>query len=209
MSIAKLSREDYRISRLICEENSNIFNCPDVMIDESNKFAFIESHLFDDVYGNQNNKEYSTNYLLNEAKVKVILVISADMILCNRGICAQGVFEKFDKIFPKLNDSEKKAVAVVISTDNYHERCYYIEHFHSEATCEAARKWCRYLENHLEQVFLMPQASKHDDGKSYDFEDKYKILDFIKSDELISPKLELLLSPVAKQAITLLQIGSE
>ena len=86
-------------------------------------------------------------------------------------------------MFPNLTNSEKKAIGMVITKgDDDFESIDYIDLMIKNGYKENVMKWLYYFKDHQEQFFMMPKASRHMEGKSFDFKDKHKIIDFIKRD---------------------------
>ena len=113
-------------------------------------------------------------------------------------------------MFPNLSDSGKRAVGIVINNGNPNIKpIHYIDKMIKTLSDKekTTRDFLEYFNYNPNQVFIMPEASREMEKKSFDFEDKDKMLDFIKTDQIINAKLEF--HPFEKQVIKLLQFDFE
>ena len=196
-----------RIVELVCEGiksgNKSFTDLPEIINDELNGITFVDTPGQKDTKGyvQQIKNAYSIHDLFNsnniEKKVKILLVIKAEEIGVIRSESVQNLFNRLDEMFPNLTESEKKAFGIVFSCEiRNKDALYYIDKLNNEAD-ESTVKWCNYFENHLEQVFIFPEASG-EDGQSLVFDGKGHLIDFCKKDQLINPKPELSFDEEAK-----------
>lgn len=158
--------------------------------------AFIELHGLDDInyYIDEITRLYSIYYLLKsnkeEAKVKILIVLSSCEIESSHCISIKRLCSLLDMIFYNSDGTGKGIGLVITKADIDSQPMDYIDQM-SDNPSKQILNWCYFFQQHPEQVFLMPRASRSMEGKLYDFEDKYRILDFIKNDQSFNPKLLL------------------
>ena len=176
---------------------------PEIINDELNGLTLIDTPGQKDTKGyvQQIKNAFSIHDLFNsnnkENKVKIILVIRAEEVGVVRSDSVQNLFNRLDEMFPKLTDSEKKAIGIVFSCEIRNQKgLYYINKLNNNAN-EATSKWCYYFKNHLDQVFILPEANG-ENGQSFVYNDKWPLIDFCKKNQLINPKPELSFDDDAK-----------
>ena len=166
---------------------------PDVIEDVNDDMTYVEIPELQHSIGYDHDifRAFGIHYLLktckNVIKAKILLVIKADEINC--AICrdVDCLFQNIDEMFPHLNDSEKKAIGVIITCASAHKKpSDYLSELSRNAEF-STRKWCEYFINHQEQTFVVTKPSKSMVGQLFDFEDRTRLLSFIKKDQLINP----------------------
>ena len=183
--------------------NISFTDLPEIINDSLNNLTLIDTPGLKDTKGyvQQIKNAFSIHDLFNsnnkQIKVKIILVIRAEAIDVDRSEGIQSLFDTLDEMFPNLTESDKKAFGIVFTCEIRNEiPLYYIDNLNTDAN-KSTSSWCEYFKNHLDQVFILPEA-KGQDGQLFVYNDKGRLLDFVKKDQLINPKPELTLSNEAK-----------
>lgn len=181
------------------------------MVDELNDFTIVDTPGYDDTKGylQEIKGAFSTHDVLcsskKEANAKILIVVRAGEIGSKRSKGVQDLLARFDSMFPNLTESEKGAVGLVITCEEMGKPVKeYINKLNRKDSTQITKKWCEYFINHPEQQFVFPAATEDMENKTFDFDDKNRLKEFIQKGQFIVPHPNLSLG---KDSILYLENG--
>ncbi|KAK8895236.1 hypothetical protein M9Y10_023678 [Tritrichomonas musculus] len=184
---------------------------PGIMVDELNDFTIVDTPGYDDTKGylQEIKGAFSTHDVLcsskKEANAKILIVVRAGEIGSKRSKGVQDLLARFDSMFPNLTESEKNAVGLVITCEEMGKPVNeYIKKLNRKDSTQITKKWCEYFINHPEQQFVFPAATEDMENKTFDFDDKNRLKEFIQKGQFIVPHPNLSLG---KDSILYLENG--
>ena len=122
---------------------------------------------------------------------KILIVVSDSNLKSDRGEGIQSIFQRLEKMFPDIEEFKDKIGLVITQGSN--NGINYIKALNDRPS-DYLRKWCDYyLTDGKDNIFTLPKPSKESIGKQYEFEDKDRLMDFVKNDYIVLGNFVILL----------------
>lgn len=119
----------------------------------------------------------------NYNRIKILLVVSAHEIQGGRAQLCFENFERIEKMFPDQKQIENGIGIIITKSDPGTDPSDYIDELMEDAP-DIVIKWCNFFIDHPEKIFTLPQPSKDDVNKEYIYNDKEKLLHFLKTQQI-------------------------
>lgn len=160
------------------DEQLNLLFCDCPGFDDENEFDedVIDSIAIDSIV---------QNYTQQEDKLKILLVISSWEFESKRGKEIAKLLERIQQMFPNQEELQNGMAIIITKGDAGTAGIDYIDRLKERAS-EELKEVCNYFLNKSDIIFTFPQASLDKIGETYEFEDKEKLLKFIKSDYILN-----------------------
>lgn len=182
------------------KERKNDFNDENIYFDKQKKLLFCDCPGFnsDQGFNNQNEllKDIYDSIIIDKIFqenskddnfYKILIVISASDFDDIRGQNIVFLLNRIQRMFPKPEALLNKIGIVITKGDSEFTVNDYITQINEEAP-EELMQINNYFLNKTDLLFTFPKASRKNVGKLYEFEDKERLLSFIKSDYIINPE---------------------
>ena len=141
------------------------------------------------------------NYNGYNAKVKILLVISAAEIKSARGQIIEQTIERIIRMLPEVQKLKNSIGLVITKGDKRLHAQNYISHLANNPT-PLLNDWVKFFQQNIDHVFVFPCPQFEDVGKQYtDFEDRDNLIKFIQSDLLTEFIHQITLSKFALENI--------
>lgn len=163
---------------------------PTILFDSNNKIIYADCPLLYDCEGPKQEiiNLFYIHYLLdlatkNNHKIKILLVVTSDEIELDhpRSVCS--LFRRIEEIFPNKEQLERAVGIVITKGDPECEGIEYINDLYDNPT-ETILKWCRFFLDNPNKVFTLPKVSKKMVDTVFQYEDKNKLISFLKDNPI-------------------------
>lgn len=180
---------------------------PNIMVDQKNDILYGDCPGFEDSEGIEQEiiNAFAVNYLLtmfegNQNNVKILLVIGADEIKTNRSKSILKNLERIEEMFPNKAQLQKGIGILFTKTNPEKPKIDYIDELNERAK-PVVRKWCEFFRNNEEKIFTMPEITRADVGKDYEYEYQKDLINFLLKDQMINPKHFISLGEAAEDKL--------
>lgn len=181
----------------------SVTTTPNIMVDLKSKIIIADCPGFQDTKGlNQEIiNAFAIDYLLDSItnkknRLKILLVVSSGEIEATRAQLVLQNFERIEEMFRNRSELEKGIGIVFTKTDQDADPIDLIDELSYESE-KVVEEWCNFFKENPEKIFILPKPLKEDIDKEYEFDDKERLVDFIKKDQ-IDPNHVIALSKDAK-----------
>lgn len=139
---------------------------------------------------------------------KIVLVITSHDFQINRCTKLIDSFSRIKKMFPNYNEIKHTLGIIITKGDNSYDANEYVT-LYNDAFNNTQNKTSdmidlhRFLNQFNNNIFIFPQPLDADVGKQYDFSDHQRLLDFLKSNYIINPNHNIVVSNEAESNLIL------
>lgn len=172
---------------------------PNMYVDEKLHLLICDAPGFLDNRGPKQEtlNSFSIDQLFNsECKIKIILVISQSeaSISQRRGAKVIENIERILNIIPNEKELEQ-GLCMIISNSEFQTPREILSELIKGNPNQNLIKWCNFFINHEnERLFNFPRASYDEIGKNYIFDDRNRLLRFLRTSPIINPTHQVVLS---------------
>lgn len=170
---------------------------PNIYGYDKHKLLICDSPGFEDNRGDK--QEIINSFAIDQlfggsCKIKIIFVISAASIEGIRGINVLNDLERILQIIPDEN-LLKSCICMIISNGDDINPKIYLEELTDGNPNQNLVNWCNFfIENSNDRLFSFPRATEEQVGCFYQFSDRSKLLDFLKSKPVRNPCHKIVLN---------------
>lgn len=185
---------------------------PSVFYDSVNQLILCDCPGFEDTGGVDQEiiNSFIIDYLFQAKpnsmnRFKILIVASISEIATSRGQIISSSISRAAEMLMDPEQIERGLGLVITKSEQGLSAADYVEQI-DDNPHESMIKWCEFFKNHLDRVFVFPCPPRNAVGQNYQFDDRNRLLEFLKRDHLINPAHKITLSESAKRQMETLQI---
>ena len=208
-------RRKYLVGEGVGQSLNACTTMPSIIYNSNEEFSIVDLPGFED---NRNYEQEITNSISIDSifdifpectkEYKVILVITSFDFQINKCTKLIDSFSRLKKMFPNYNEIKQTFAIVITKGENENSVNEYVSFFNdafnnTENQTEDMFELHRFLNQFKNNIFIFPQPLDIDIGNQYEFRDHQGLLSFLKSNYLINPKHNIVVSNDAESNLIL------